>query len=471
MEQTQPKKQNRYKKLFSDTVVFAIGTFSSKLLVYFLMPLYTKVLTTEQYGVTDLLVQAGNLIYPFATAGIVSAIVRFGLDRSYRRKDVFTNGLRTIFIGLAVLLAVCPLISKIPLISGYGLYVYLFVLCCCMRAICSQFVRAIGLVKLYALDGVLSTLTTIIFNILFLVVFKLGIEGYLLAMICADFCSAIFLFLTARLYRYVTFKKTKPGVWGEMLKYSVPLIPNTMFWWITNVSDRYIVSAMIDTSANGLYAVSYKVPTLIMLVSNIFMDAWQLSAVSRMSDKAREKFFTKIFKSYGALMFTAGSGLILLAKVITKIMVDSSFYESWKFIPFLVIATVFSCLVTFLGSVYMLEKRSVNSFVTTAIGAVANIVLNIIFIPHFGVNGAAFATFISYLLVFVLRALDTHRFVRIHMQTPKLILNTVILVAQSLCMIFEVKGWIIIEIVAVLLMIAINLGDMIKRAIKVFKEG
>ncbi|MCR4925326.1 MAG: polysaccharide biosynthesis C-terminal domain-containing protein [Clostridiales bacterium] len=465
------KKVDKYKKLASDTVIFAIGTFSSKLLVYFLMPLYTKVLTTAQYGTVDLLVQAGNLIYPFVTAGIVSSVVRFGLDSAYKKDDVFSIGLRTIAIGLLVFLGICPLVSKIDVIEGYGMYIYLFVLCCCMRAVCSQFVRAKGYVRLYAFDGILSTITTILFNVLFLVVLKMGIEGYILAMVCADFCSAVFLFTVAKLYRFITFKRTTKGVWLEMIKYAVPLIPNTMFWWITNVSDRYLVTAMISASANGLYAVSYKVPTLIMLVSNIFMDAWQLSAVSKMSDRSRERFFSKIFKSYGALMFTAGSGLILLAKLITKIMVQKEFYDSWQFIPFLVMSTVFSCLVTFLGSVYMLEKKSVNSFITTATGAVINIILNIVLIPKFGVNGAAFATFFSYFVVFAMRAIDTRRYLRIKMRVWALVLNTAILLAQTFVMIFEVKGWIAIEIACLVLMIAINLGDMIKRAIIVFREG
>lgn len=100
---------DKYKKLISNTVIFAIGTFSSKVLVFLLMPLYTTVLSNEEYGVTDLLVQTGNLLLPLVSLGIVNAVVRFGLDKSVRKTDVFSTGLLTIFCGFGALLAFWPL--------------------------------------------------------------------------------------------------------------------------------------------------------------------------------------------------------------------------------------------------------------------------------------------------------------------------------------------------------------------------
>jgi len=202
-------------------------------------------------------------------------------------------------------------------------------------------------VKLYAFDGVISTITIIIFNVLFLVIFKLGITGYVLAIVMSDMLSTLFLFWSAKLYRYVRIKNINKEVAISMIKYSIPLIPATIFWWITNVSNRFIVAYVLGSEANGIYAVSYKIPTIIVLISNVFMDAWQMSAVTEEDKLSREKFFSKVFKIYQSVLFLSASGIILFSKVVTKVLVSDAFYLSWKYIPFLVMATTFSCLVTF----------------------------------------------------------------------------------------------------------------------------
>lgn len=461
---------DKYKKLLSNTVIFAVGTFSSKLLVFVMMPFYTRILTQEEYGTVDLITQTGNLLYPFVTLGIVSGVIRYGLDKSYRKDDVFTTGLRMICIGLTALIFIIPLFSLMNFIDGYLVLVYVFVMMSSFRALCSQFVRAKGYVKLYALDGILSTATNIAFNIIFLAGLKLGITGYVLATVCSDCLSAIFLFLRARLFRFVKWRNVDKATSISMIKYSIPLIPNNMLWWITNVSSRYLVYFMVGAAENGLYAASYKVPTIIVLLSNIFMDAWQVSAVSDMSIKARSRFFTRVFRSYCNLIFSACAGLILLTKLITHFLVSDAFYDSWKYIPYLIMSMAFSCFVTFLGSVYMVERKSVLAFLSTAFGAVINVIFNFILIPKYGALGAAFATFFSYFCIFIVRILDTSRFIKIKIQIFKFSLSSIILLVQSIVMINEVKYWILWEVLFTAVMIFLNMGEIFKRAIIVFRE-
>ena len=425
---------NKYWKLISNTLIFAIGTFSSKVLVFFLMPLYTSVLSEAEYGTVDLMVQIGNFLLPLVSCGIINGIIRFGLDKYYKKKDVFTTGFVTILGSL--------------------------------RSLCSQFVRAKGYVKLYALDGLLSTATTIFFNVLYLVVLKWGINGYILAMVSADTLSTIFLFYIAGLRRYLHLRGLNRRTSKEMLRYSIPLIPNSIFWWVNNMASRYLIAFFLGEELNGLFAVSNKIPTVIVLMSNIFMDAWQMSAVSDVPQK-RAQFFSRVFLCYQALLCTAASGLILFSKVITSILVADSYYSSWKYIPLLLISTIFSCMSTFLGSVYMVEKKSMLNFITTGAGAVLNVVLNLLFIPSMKVNGAALATLISYMVVFVLRAIDTHRFIPMRFSPTRLVFNTVVLLAQAVIMIFEIKGWILFEVALTLLMIIANLSALWATARKV----
>ena len=424
------------------------------------MPLYTKVLSEAQYGTVDLMVQVGNFLLPLVSCGIVNGIIRFGLDKYYKKRDVFTTGFLTILFGFIILLILEPILVHVPYLNENTMMIYVFVLMSSMRSLCSQFVRAKGYVKLYAIDGLLSTATTIFFNVLYLVVLKWGINGYMLAMISADTLSTLFLFYVAGLRRYLHIRGLNLSTSREMLRYSIPMIPNSIFWWVNNMASRYMIAYFMGEEYNGLFAVAYKIPTIIVLMSNIFMDAWQMSAVSDSPDK-RASFFTRVFLFYQSLICTAASGLILFSKVITMILVSDSFYESWKYIPLLLLSTIFSCMSTFLGSVYMVEKKSMLNFITTGIGAVINVVLNFLFIPIFGVNGAAFATFLSYFVVFVLRVIDTRRFIPMHFHPMRLTFNTLVLLAQAFIMIFEVKGWIFFELILTVLMVVANMSALL----------
>lgn len=459
---------NKYKKLISNTIIFGIGTFGSKMLVFFLMPFYTRVLTKSDYGVVDLIIQTSNLLIPIVSLGIANAVIRFGLDKSIKKSDVFSIGLLTILCGFGVFFVLIPVLRKITYISGYTALIYIFVLMSCLRTLCSQFVRAKEYVRLYAFDGILSTITIIIFNVLFLKIFELGITGYILAIVMSDFLSTIFLFFAAKLKRYVSLKDINKDLAKSMIKYSIPLIPATIFWWITNVSNRFIVAYSLGSEANGLFAASNKIPTIIVLISNIFMDAWQMSAVSEEDKVSRARFFSKVFNVYQSILFLCASGIILFSKFVTKILVSDSYYLSWKYIPFLVMATTFSCLVTFLGSVYMVEKKSILTLSTTVVGAIVNVALTFLLINKFGVNGAAFATFISYLVVFLLRASNTKNFIKIKWNAPKLVLNLIIVLCQSFIMIYEVKYWVVYEILFVSLMMVLNFGLIWKNMKKLF---
>ena len=190
-----------------------------------------------------------------------------------------------------------------------------------------------------------------------------------------------------------------------------------------------------------------------------------------MADKrSREQFFTQVSGVYQSIAFLTASFLILSAKFVTRLLASEAFYESWQYIPFLVLATTFACLAAFLSSVYMVEKKTVATMVTTFISALVNIVLNLLLIPAIGVNGAAIATFISYFVMFLIRFVHTQSFIRIRWDKVRLVLNFVIILAQAIIMIHEVPGWIAYESVLFLLVFVINLKDLLKTVKKMLRR-
>lgn len=453
---------NKYKKLISNTILFAVGTFSSKVLVILLLPLYTYVLPPAEFGMADNLVQASNLILPLITVGTLNGIIRFGLDRSVRKTDVFTTGFMMLGIGFTSFLLLWPLMDRISFITGYTGFVYLYALCSALRSLCSQFVRAQERVRLYAIDGVLATVLVLGFNVLFLVVFPLGIVGYILATILSDLCSALFLFISAKLWRFIRVRPGMSAVSRAILRYSVPLIPTTICWWITNISGRYIITAKLGESALGLFITANKLPMMIVLVANVFNDAWQMSAITDSEGEAGVDFFNKVFRAFVSVMFLAASGIILFSKVIIRILVTTeAYYPAWEYVPITVMATVFSCIVTFLGSVYIVKKRSVGSLVTTMAGALLNVVLCFWLIPIFGVNGAALAMLVSYFTVFVMRAVSARRMMHMTIGAWRVGINLLLVSAQAFIMINELPYWALWEILLTGVVAAYNLRPIV----------
>jgi O-antigen/teichoic acid export membrane protein len=452
---------DKYKKLASNTVTFAIGTFSSKFLVFLMLPLYTRALSSAQYGQIDLVVQTCSILIPLASAGIMNSVIRFGLDSSANKKNVFSIGLLAVLIGFTLLWLAWPVFMNIGFLSGYVLYIYLFIFAAELQSLCSNFIRSQEYVRLYAFDGVMRTVLTIALNVLFLVILHWGVVGYLLATIGPNVVSAIFLFLAARLYRFFSLRDIDKSAVSDMLKYALPLIPTTVSIWIVNISDRYILSYLIGNEANGLYAIAYKVPAIISIVAALFMDAWQISSVNEYKEKDAEGFFSKVFSVYGSLVFLASSAIIAFTKLITNILVSSGFYGAWAYMPVLVLAAVFSCFATFLSSIYMNEKKSGHVLMTTAVSAVINIILNFLLIPMYGIQGAGISTLISYLAMFLIRAVHSRSFIKIDLGMPKLIINTAILLAQVIILLVEGQNWFIYELILVVIALGINIKTLL----------
>ncbi len=461
---------DKYKKLASNTIIFAIGTFSSKILSFLLMPFVTRMMGTGDYGAADLVQQTANVLIPIVTLAVNSAALRFALDKAADKADVFTTGVRTTLKGFLVFILFAYPISLIQIndfkLGDYIVLIYAFVLTSGFRQLCQQFVRGSGYVKLFAIDGIIATATYLGFTLLFLGPLKWGVTGYIVAIIASDACSVLFFFVTAKLWRCVKAKGVDKQVKRDMLKYCVPLIPTIILWWIINVSDRYMVTYFIDSSANGLYTAASKIPNFVIMFSSIFIDAWQLSAVDEYDSKGRAEFFSKVFRVYSGGIFAVSSGLILACQLITKILVADSYYDSWQYVPILVIATTMSCIVNFLASVYMAEKKSVMAMLTAGSGAITNIVLNLILIPRIGVNGAAIATVISFIVVFITRGLNTRKYIKIRFNVPVIIAELAILAVQSGTMIFMKSGTTLYIIQAVLfcVMLLINIKPIMELA-------
>lgn len=449
--------KNKYNTLLSNTLLISMGTFGSKILVFLMVRFYTGYLTPSDYSTADLITQTANLLFPIISVGIADGVFRFVMDSESDKKSVLTLGFWCITVGALAFAVIIPLLGLVDDFKGYVWLIVVYTLASCYHSLCVYYLRGIGKTALFALQGIINTALVIILNVLFLAVFGMGITGYVLSVVLADTLSTLFLVFKEKMWRDFTLHPQK-GILKPMLKYSIPLIPTTIFWWITSVSNRYMVNEIIGSDANGLYAVAYKLPTILTLVSTMFMQAWQYSAVAEDEGNREEhaKFFGTVWRSFQAVMFLAASGVIAFTKVAMKLLTSDEFYDSWKYVPLLSVAMVFTAFASFTGTVYTLNKKSVMSFLTAFIGASSNVILNLALIPTLGVQGAAIATVASYLLVFIVRCISVKRYIPFKLHSLHIALNTIILLIQAVVILKEVPYWIGIEAVCIIAMLVLN---------------
>jgi O-antigen/teichoic acid export membrane protein len=249
------------------------------------------------------------------------------------------------------------------------------------------------------------------------------------------------------------------------------MMPTTVIWWITNVSDRFMVTYFWDSAANGLYSAAYKIPTVIALVAGVFNEAWQVSAISESKDRQEvSKFFSAVFEKYQAVLFLGCSLLIPFTPLATKILLNESYFSAWEFMPVLLIATVFSSLVTFIGTIYTVKKQTMMSLFTASAGAGLNIVLNLLMIPSMGAQGAGIATALSYFVVFVLRAIHSKKFMPFNLKAWKLTLNTLMVLAQIIFMVFSLPCNVLLQIAMVCGIVALNGKSLLNAFAKILKK-
>lgn len=464
--------ETRGKYLFKNTAIFTLGNIATKLISFFLLPLYTNILSTSEYGIIDLVVTVCTLVVPILTLNVMEAVMRFNLDEGADRERITKSGMLVILGGIVVGLVLLPISSLFSLLTDIKIYVYLY----CITSALSQFLlcdlRGKELLVYYSVGNVLNTLCIAFFNIIFLVYLKIGIKGYFLAYIIANSIVSIYAFIAGKTYKAFN-SKVDYCVLKEMLKYSIVLIPNSFMWWIMNSSDHIMVTSMIGAAANGVYAISYKFPTLITVIVGIFNQAWSYSAIKEKDSEDVEIYTNKVFKDMIGVVMLVGLGMMTFIKPFLRVYVSKEYFEAWKYTPFLIIGCVFMTLGTFMSTSYTAHKDSKGFLASASVGAVLNILLNFILIPHWGVYGAAFATCISYIAVFTFRVFNTRKYIRYHVLVRAFFVGSFSLVFSAFLMYFDSIIFQIVQILLFLFVLALLkdywislFGNLIKRKSK-----
>lgn len=459
----------KYKELLQNIGVLTLGNFGSKILAFFLIPLYTAVLSTEDYGNYDIIHTTITLLFPLLTINITEGAMRFLLDKNADKDTILKKSFAIINISsliVAILLAINAIFHFIPLFEKYTLFFILYYITNVYYISAQNITRGLDKIKNNAISGVINSILVLGLNLLFLLVFKWGLNGYFLAYIISNGLSAIYLLLVDSITKYALNIKTKnlPDDNG-LTKYSKPLMLNSVSWWINDVSDRYFVTGICGAAANGIYSVAYKIPTILSVFQGIFNQAWLISVTKEYKQNNNKDFVKKIYRSYNATLVISCSILMILNKLIASVLYKGDFYEAWRYVPLLLISVVFSASGSAIGVIFGAEKNSKASSFTTVLGAATNIILNAILIPMCGIIGAAIATAVASFVVWLVRWIYCKKYITLDL-THKDITTYALLIAQS--MTFFLLDRVIlyaVQSVVFILIIVLN-ADLIKNLFK-----
>ena len=456
---------NKKKELAKNTIIIFLGKVCTQLISFLLLPLYTSYLITEEYGFVDLVTTYVTLIVPIITMELEMSVFRYLVDcrkDKDEKKRVFSNNFIILLASLGVFIVLYIIVSCFWKFD-YRYLILFDIVICTFSGNFLQIARGVGRTIDYAISCIITGVSTILLNILLIVVFKLGAFGMITSMAVANGLGAVYLFIRLKMWQYIDFKKKDKKLIKEMYKYSIPLVPNGISWWIVNVSDRTIITAILGAAANGIYAVSNKFPTILSSLLGIFNLSWSESAALHINSPDRDEFFSDVCNTMTKLFTCLGVGMIAVMPFVFPLLVNHSYDEAFYYIPILVLGSVFNVVICLYSAVYIAKKMTKQVAMTSIIGAVINLVVNLVLIRYIGLFAAALSTAISYFVMMMYRHFDLKKYMTITYEKG-LVIKTVLIFVFAIVLYYQRNIWLDLVSLVVVVIYAVLMNKSFLKA-------
>ena len=449
---------SKYRSLVKDVFIFALGSIGSKAIVFLLVPIYTNILTSEQYGTADLVLTISQLLMPIMSLAVYNAVMRYGLEKREEPEDTLLIGIIVWILGSILLLLLIPIINMYDSISKWKAYLYLYTSASILLAISQNYLKVKNQNFKYSLVSILQTAVLALSNIVFLVILKKDVQGYLFSNVIASILATLFAFISGGFITDLKKAHFDQGLLSNMLKYSAPLVLNNIAWWVIQSSDKIMIESFVGAAALGLYTVATRIPSLINVAVSVFQEAWNISSIveldSEESNESSSSFYSNVFQVYTIGIFFVCIVINSLIKPFMRIYVGKEFFQSWTLIPLLVVsAAAFSAVSAFFGAIYGALKKSINNMLSTLLAGILNVVINALCIPYLGALGAIVGTLSAYFFLAMFRMIDILRFVKIKIDLKLYAINCILLIIDALFITLDFHIYIVSIITFVLFVI------------------
>lgn len=419
-------------RLVKNTGLIAIGNFSAKVVSFLLLPLYTDILSTAEYGTYDNIVAISSFLLPIVTMSMSDAMFRFIIDtgsEGLEFKRMVSNSFTVILIGVSILaLGLSGVYFAFKVDNLF--FVWVYVTASAFYTFTNNLLRGMGKIKEYAIISSSKNIMAVIFNVLTIVVFRWGMVGLLFSLCVAEVISFIVVACKTRLWNQVSFNLVSGDKTKMMLKYAIPLIPNTLSATIINLSDRLIITRFMGPGANGVYSISYKFPNMVEVIYHFFYTAWSESA-SRVWAKGKEeatKYYQALYEQIDNLVFSVILLMTAGMAILFRIFVRGDYVQGFIYVPFLMFAMYFNCLAKYYSGLYTAMKKTKAMATSTIIAAMVNLVINFLLIKEIGLYAAAISTLVAEIILFLVRKKLISKEIYIQMNMKKVILEVLMIV-------------------------------------------
>ena len=448
--------KNKYWHLIKDSLIFAIGTIGSKIILFVLVPLYTNCLTPSEYGIADLVFTLSQLLLPFLCLGIFHAIIRFGLSKNENPNDVLLCGIIIALIGTLLSIFITPLIGLYESINEWKWYFCIYIILHMYLSIFQNYAKSIGKNKMYAAVSIIYTFVLALLNILFLVCGKMGVRGYLLANVLATLVAVLIFAFVCKVFTLPKRAKLNSELLKQMIKYSLPLMLDGTLWWLIQSSNKLFVEWFLDAEVLGLYTVAIKIPALMYVVVTIFSQAWGISTIKEIENTNDSNFYKNVFSLYSVLTFFVCIGIVTVIKPFMSVYVSQEYFISWQYIPLLLIGNAFLAISDFFGAFYNALKKPIKNLVVSSIAAMVSIFISLFAMRYIEMWAAILSTLFAYFVIMWVRLIDIRKYVNIKIKWLPFLLNQLIVIAHSILITLDFPS-LLVSSIAILLFVIVNI--------------
>lgn len=385
------------KKLLNGSVVYFVGSALTQFVSLLLMRFVTGNITPEEYGFFNLVTTVSNLAVPFLTLQISDAVFRFVLkSENEDEKRLYFSVCFVVAAASSVLIVIATFgISCLIVPIPHTALVAWFVACNSLQTIYQKIVRSLNRNVVLVSGNLMRTTIFLLLEIILISVLDMGVEALLLAHIISMTILLIYLESKVHPLRYFDIRSLKLSAFMEMFRFSIPLVPNSAFWWLTSSVNNVIVSAYLGIGVNGIYTVSGKFSSVLNIVTNVLNMSWQDTAVADYGKDGFSNFMTKTFNTFVKLVFSAVAVLLPFIALVVPYMIDPTYYDAIPYTPFLMLAAAISFISGFMAQIFVGKGKTTNILATSIIGMVSNVVVVAVFIGKIGLWAAVLGSLAS----------------------------------------------------------------------------
>ncbi len=458
---------SRTRELTRKTFIITLGRISTQFISFFLLPLYTALLSTDEYGTVDLVTTLVQLIVPISSLTIDQGVFRYLLNcKTNKDKEKTISCALFLLIFTSIITILIYMVISSFTSMQYMHWVILIIIATAFSNLFLQISRGLKKTTNYSIGCFICSSSTIVLNVICIACLKMGASGMLFATFSGNAICCLFLFLNLKIGCFVNFSSVDKKTIKNELKYSLPLIPNQLSIWVMNCSDRIIITLFLGTAANGILAVSHKFSAIFLTFFNIFLLAWHEIGATHYFDEDRDQFFSDILKKILSIFSFLCISIIIALPILFNMFVNQTYNEAYYNIPIYLIASLLNVVIGSLGVIYVATKKTAEIAKTTFIAALINIVVNILLVKHIGLYAASISTFVGYLLTLVYRIIDTRKYIKIRLDI-KQILGISVLIFISTFVYYLNNKFVSIIILPIFMMLAILFN---KETIRVLLE-